>query len=153
MDALTPTYPRAMPSPGNGMPPENRLDMPVQSFTRWLKSQERPLVAPERARAPWAARAFVFGGAALLTAYGAHEMYQVVSVSRTTVLQWVLLALFTINFSWIALAFTSGLIGFLTLLVRRKPAPARVAQGAHGRFDAGLQRGDRAHLRGAANDL
>src|SRR3954453_11621200 len=123
MDALTPTYPRAMPSPGAGMPPENRLDMPVQSFTRWSKAQERPLGAPERARAPWAARAFVFGGAALLTAYGAHEMYQVVSVSRTTALQWVLLALFTINFSWIALAFTSGLLGFLALLTRRNRLP------------------------------
>ena len=51
-------------------------------------------------------------------------MYQVVSVSRTTVLQWVLLALFTLNFSWIALAFTSGLLGFLALLMRRKPASA-----------------------------
>src|SRR3954452_9103811 len=123
LDALTPAHPLSAPLREASLPPENRLEMPVQSLVHWSNAEERPLAAPERARAPWLARMFVFGGAALLTAYGAHEMYQVVSVSRTTVLQWVLLALFTINFSWIALAFTSGLIGFLALLARRKPAP------------------------------
>src|SRR5215210_5071211 len=124
LDALKPAHmPMAAPSREPGMPPEHRLDMPVQSLAHWSKSEERPLAAPERARAPWLARAFVFGGAALLTAYGAYEMYQVVSVSRTTALQWVLLALFTLNFSWIALAFTSGLLGFLALVVRRNRLP------------------------------
>src|SRR5215210_5689622 len=124
LDALKPAHmPMAAPSREPGMPPEHRLDMPVQSLAHWSKSEERPLAAPERARAPWLARAFVFGGAALLTAYGAYEMYQVVSVSRTTALQWVLLALFTMNFSWIALAFTSGLLGFLVLVVRRNGLP------------------------------
>jgi membrane glycosyltransferase len=110
------------------MPPESRLAMPVQSLRRWSSAEERPLVSPESRRRPWAARAFVFGGAALLTAYGAFEMYQVVSVSRTTVLQYVLLALFTLNFSWIALAFTSALLGFLTLLRRPAlgPPPSRL---------------------------
>lgn len=74
---------------------------------------------------PWAARFAVFAGALALTAYGASEMYAVVSVSRTTFLQYVLLALFTINFSWIALAFTSGLVGFLVLLFRRGALPPR----------------------------
>jgi membrane glycosyltransferase len=63
---------------------------------------------------------FVFGGALLLTAYGAYEMYAVVSVSGTTTLQYVLLGLFTINFSWIALAFTSAVLGFLTLAFWRR---------------------------------
>jgi membrane glycosyltransferase len=74
------------------------------------------------------ARAFVFGGAALLTAYGAREMYEVVSVSRTTLLQYGLLALFTLNFSWIALAFTSALLGFFALLFGwAKQAPKTIA--------------------------
>jgi len=102
------------------MPPESRLDMPTQSLRRWSRTQERRLVAPHLMRTPWLARLFVFGGALLLTAYGASEMYQVVSVSRTTVLQWLLLLLFTINFSWIALAFTSALVGFLALLASPK---------------------------------
>jgi membrane glycosyltransferase len=90
--------------------------MPTQSLHRWSAAGERSFQARHLYRIPWLARAFVFGGALLLTAYGAYEMYQVVSVSRTTVLQWVLLALFTINFSWIALAFTSALLGFAVLL-------------------------------------
>src|SRR3954464_10554921 len=108
LDALTPAHPLSAPLREASLPPEHRLEMPVQSLLHWSNAEERPLAAPERARAPWLARMFVsrapwlarmfvFGGAALLTAYGAHEMYQVVSVSRTTVLQWVLLALFTLN--------------------------------------------------------
>ncbi len=123
LDALTPAHPLSAPLREASLPPEHRLEMPVQSLLHWSKAEERPLAAPERARAPWLARMFVFGGAALLTAYGAREMYQVVSVSRTTVLQWVLLALFTLNFSWIALAFTSGLLGFLALLMGRNRLP------------------------------
>ena len=104
------------------MPPENRLDMPTQSLRRWSSKQERAFVAPDLYRVPILQRLFVFGGALILTGYGAYEMYQVVSVSRTTVLQWLLLALFTLNFSWIALAFTSALLGFAVLLRRpRQP--------------------------------
>ncbi|KMO41698.1 glucosyltransferase [Methylobacterium variabile] len=99
------------------VPPEAPLAMPVQDLRQWSEAQEHRV--PGR-RAPWAARAFVFGGGALLTAYGAVQMYEVVSVAgSTTWLQWLLLALFTLNFSWIALAFTSGLLGFLALLRER----------------------------------
>ena len=100
-------------------PPENRLQMPVQSFRRWKSSDRRKPTLPEMWKTPWLKRLFVFGGGMLLTAYGAWEMYSVVSVSRTTSLQYALLALFTINFSWIALAFTSALLGFFGLLFGR----------------------------------
>ncbi|PXW57229.1 membrane glycosyltransferase [Chelatococcus asaccharovorans] len=106
--------------PTDPLPPEKRLAMPTQSLRAWSPRDRRRFVAPHRIRAPWLARILVFGGAAALTGYGAWEMYQVVSVSRTTVLQWVLLVLFTINFSWIALAFTSALLGFATLLFARR---------------------------------
>jgi membrane glycosyltransferase len=129
LDALTRTDHAALADPpartvDPAMPPENRLDMPVQSLRRWSGAEERRLSAPHLYRVPWLARLFVFGGAAALTAYGAWEMYQVVSVSRTTALQYVLLVLFTINFSWIALAFTSALLGFLALLRRPRPPEA-----------------------------
>jgi membrane glycosyltransferase len=110
------------------VPPENRLDMPTQSLRRWSKQDERMPTVPHAFRTPWLARLAVFGGALLLTAYGANEMYQVVSVTRTTVLQYVLLALFTLNFSWIAVAFTSALLGFFVLLKRpRLPASLPVS--------------------------
>jgi membrane glycosyltransferase len=122
VDALRPIEIEAPPAarPAPATPRESPLEMPVQSLSRWSGAEERRLVASDPYRAPWLARLFVFGGGAGLTAYGAYEMYEVVSVSRTTVLQYVLLALFTINFSWIALAFTSALLGFFALL--RGPA-------------------------------
>ncbi|MDB5592940.1 glucans biosynthesis glucosyltransferase MdoH [Enterovirga sp.] len=118
--------PAAAPSPPAlepHLPPENRLAMPTQSLADWSAADRVAASRRQAARSTWLARAFVFGGAALLTAYGAREMYYVVSVSRTTVLQYVLLALFVVNFSWIALAFTSAVLGFVKLLVTRRPEP------------------------------
>ncbi len=128
MDALRPieiakAAPAPTLAPGPAMPPETPLAMPVQELSRWSHAEERRPVASDPYHAPWLARLFVFAGAAALTAYGAYEMYQVVSVSRTTVLQWLLLLLFTVNFSWIALAFTSGLLGFVSLLRRPRRLP------------------------------
>src|SRR3954454_8268804 len=128
MDALRPieiatAAPAPILAPGPAMPPESPLAMPVQALSRWSRAEERQPAASDPYRAPWLARVFVFAGAAALTAYGGYEMYQVVSVSRTTVLQWLLLLLFTVNFSWIALAFTSGLLGFVSLLRRPRRLP------------------------------
>lgn len=94
--------------------------MPTQSLRRWSTADERKRVGPWKT--PWLSRLLVFGSALLLTAYGAREMYEVVSVSRTTALQYVLLVLFTVNFSWIALAFTSAILGFVVLLFKRGKA-------------------------------
>jgi membrane glycosyltransferase len=105
------------------LPPEKRLEMPTQHLRRWSASQERESVQRHPRLGTWLARLFVFGGGLLLTAYGTYEMYQVVSVSRTTILQWALVALFTVNFSWIAIAFTSALLGFLALLRKPRLAP------------------------------
>ena len=102
------------------LPPENRLAMPVQSLRQFSASEVRKPVNPYRP--PYFARLFVFGAGLALTGWGAYEMYRVVSVSSVTILQWALLALFTLNFSWIAVAFTSAIVGFAAEL-RRKPAP------------------------------
>ncbi|MBB3902813.1 glucans biosynthesis glucosyltransferase MdoH [Methylobacterium brachythecii] len=103
------------------MPPEAPLAMPVQDLGRWDPSARRVPSRPELR--PWAARAFVFGGAVALTAYGTWQMYEVISVSGgATALQYVLLGLFTLTFSWIALAFTASILGFLALLRNRRTA-------------------------------
>ncbi len=122
--SLAAAAPVAFPAPFRpAMPPEAPLPMPVQSLEAWDPAAgHRPAMRHPR---PWLARLFVFGAAFLLTVYGALQMYEVVSVSGgTTALQYVLLALFTLNFSWIALAFTGAILGFLVLL-RRPEAPAR----------------------------
>ena len=121
---------RLRPSPTSegaaepALPPENRLAMPVQSLTAWPEDSQAASRARSSQPSPWAARLFVFAGALAITLYGANEMYAVVSVSRTTALQYVLLALFVVNFSWIALAFTSAILGFGVLALRRGPAAA-----------------------------
>jgi membrane glycosyltransferase len=137
MDALTAMNEMVVPDqpgeasvlPAPAVPPERRLEMPQQSFRRWRESDRRPVTNTAHARSPWFIRLLVFGGALAVTAYGAREMYQVVSISGTTLLQYVLLVLFTVNFSWIAIAFSSSVVGFAALLWRRKPRtmPDRLA--------------------------
>ena len=52
-------------------------------------------------------------------------MYQVVDVGGVTTLKWALLALFVLNFSWIALSFASAVVGFVALLSQRRPPACR----------------------------
>ncbi len=106
------------------MPAEAPLAMPIQRLSRFDRRGRRAWLAGI-GFAPWIARAAVFGGGLALTAYGIEEMYGVVDVGGVTVLEWVLLALFTANFSWIALAFASAVVGFVWLLFFA-PAPPGV---------------------------
>jgi membrane glycosyltransferase len=119
MDSVT--EPPAPPLPST--PVDAPLAMPVQSLTRFSRRERRPWAAPSLAYTPWATRLFVFGGALALTFYGAYQMYRVVEVGVITLLEWVLVVLFVANFSWIAVAFTSGVIGFAWLLFRA-PVPS-----------------------------
>ncbi len=102
------------------MPVESRLAMPVQSFERWSKKDRYSWRDPDKAYTPWLARFFIFGGGLAVTAVGIWEMYAVVAVGGVTVLEWGLLILFALNFSWIALAFSSAVVGFVSLLRRGK---------------------------------
>ncbi|ARN83558.1 glucan biosynthesis glucosyltransferase H [Methylocystis bryophila] len=128
-------------------PVENRLSMPAQNIFKFdsrsrrrrppsddsrrgggRNGEEAP--AQPAAANPWLARFVAFGGGAALTAYGGHEMYRVVDVGGVTMLKWALLALFILNFSWIALSFTSAVVGFVVLLRRRAapPTPTRLRE-------------------------
>jgi membrane glycosyltransferase len=110
------------------MPPRRPLEMPIQSFSRY----DKPVTAQARSRASgWRvqlARLAVFGGALALTVYGAHEMYGVVAVGGVTALEWGLVILFVINFSWISLALTNAVLGLLAMLLNRgKPLAAELS--------------------------
>jgi membrane glycosyltransferase len=122
MDSLTrPTV--AAPA----TPREAPLAMPAQSLRRFSRAERRGWAAPRLARRPWLARLFIFGGAAALTLYGAREMYGVVEVGEVTPLEWALVVLFVVNFYWIALAFTSSVIGF-GWLSAKAPRPGPLPQ-------------------------
>ncbi|MBV9393343.1 MAG: glycosyltransferase, partial [Methylobacteriaceae bacterium] len=107
-------------SPVANMPAEAPLDMPVQSLSHFDRRKRRSDARARFAFGTWVARLAVFGGGLALTIYGAHEMYKVVEVGGVTPLKWALLILFVGNFSWISVAFTAGVVGFLWLLINRR---------------------------------
>ncbi len=129
MDGLTLMSADARPrdlgaSLGASMPGLAPLAMPKQSFRRFSRSDRRPLVDPDAARAPILTRFIVFGGAFALTAYGAYQMIKVVGVGTTTALEWIMVVLFVLTFSWVTLSFTTSVVGFIWLLAhwrRREP--------------------------------
>ena len=111
---------------GASMPGFAPLAMPAQSFWRFSRRNRRQLAAPRLAGPPILTRLAVFGGAVALTAYGADQMFRVVSIGAITPLEWVIAVLFVITFSWITLSFTASIAGFVWLLAHRgpgKPAP------------------------------
>ncbi|BDV35270.1 glucans biosynthesis glucosyltransferase MdoH [Methylocystis iwaonis] len=130
MDTLTLTpVDSAQPAPAfkdpAAAPPtpiENRLAMPAQNLFKFEQRQRRKLYAPSLWRTPWLARLVTFGGGLALTVYGGWQMYKVIDVGGVTTLKWALLALFILNFSWIALSFASCVVGFVALLSRRASA-------------------------------
>lgn len=71
------------------------------------------------------ARLFVLGITVSLSVYGVSEMYGVLSTNIVTGLQWLFLVLFSVNFIWIAFAFSQALLGFM---VRIKPRLIRAKQ-------------------------
>ncbi len=84
-------------------------------------------------------RAFVLGGAAVLTVLAAREMYLVLDVGGVTLLEYLVLCLFVVLFAWIGFAFTNALLGFVSLLRGRGgqlgiaadgPLPALAARSA-----------------------
>ena len=104
MDVLPPGF-RALPD-------EAPLAMPVQDLHAAPGHAPRPATRPAGIMGR---RAFVIGGAVLLTLYASYEMYWVLG-GAATVLGWTVLALFVVLFAWIALAFTSALGGLWSTL-------------------------------------
>src|SRR5271165_4352540 len=102
---------------GASMPGYAPLAMPTQSFRKFSKGERRAWINPQRAASPILARLGVFGGALALTIYGAFQMYKVVGVGTTTALEWVMVVLFVLTFSWVTLAFTASVVGFVWLIV------------------------------------
>ena len=84
-DEPTPPVAREEPALAPAMPREAPLAMPVQSLYRFSRRSRRRWIHARQPHAVRLARLVAFGGALLLTAYGAREMYGVVSVGQITV--------------------------------------------------------------------
>ncbi|MFT6899649.1 MAG: membrane glycosyltransferase [Paraglaciecola sp.] len=72
------------------------------------------------------ARLFVLIVTAGLSVYGISEMYLVLNTNKITSLQMVFLVLFSINFIWMAFAFSQALLGFLLHLKPRLNKPSEI---------------------------
>ncbi|MFT7053022.1 MAG: membrane glycosyltransferase [Psychromonas sp.] len=72
------------------------------------------------------ARLFVFAVTVGLSFYGITEMYYVLTTNTITSLQLVFLVLFSINFIWMAFAFSQALLGFLLHLKPRLIKPCEI---------------------------
>lgn len=114
MDALTAGVGSG---PHPALPAEAPLDMPVQSLRQRPSRSHGPSRLPSAPRGIVFRRLLVIGGAVLMTAAAANEMYKVLTGTGTlTVLAVVVLLLFVALFAWIALAFTSAICGFVSML-------------------------------------
>ena len=124
MDALTDRPAAPSLRERQAMPAAAPLAMPAQSLRRWRDDERRRLLAPDLWRTPWFSRLIAFGGMTAITVAGGWQMYKVVEAGGVTLLEWAFLAFFVVNFSWIALAFTTGILGLGHLLrhgLNRKP--------------------------------
>ena len=67
-------------------------------------------------------RAWLFTCLALaITAYGVWIMFDILNSNGMTLLEYALLALFSVTFAWIVTAFCSGCMGFILQLLRIDP--------------------------------
>lgn len=95
------------------LPVEKRTSaFPTQDLWHFDKSTRRK-VRPDRAA--FFRRAFIFLGAAGITAYLTRELYFVMEVGGYTVLEMVLIGLFVLNVAWLSLSFMTALAGFIVV--------------------------------------
>jgi len=90
------------------LPPAAPLSMPAQSLR--LDSPAAPC-APLQASRPALIRVCVFGATLVATAAAAWTMARVFSPGGVTAIETLLIAMFALNFVWIALTFWTGLTG------------------------------------------
>jgi membrane glycosyltransferase len=120
-------FPRVRPQPA-GVPTETSGAMPPQDYWRWQRQDTRKWSHSKAHSHVWR-RAVVLCGALALIVWAIRQMFLVLSVGDMTRLEYVVLVLFSINFAWIALSFSSATAGIIDLLSRRfrriKPEESR----------------------------
>jgi membrane glycosyltransferase len=98
------------------LPHEARLVMPTQALRVAPARPPRPSTSPN---AIWLRRLVVIGSATVLSIVATYEMYLVLGANVFTPLTVFMLALFLALFAWIALSFTSAILGFVSLIAGR----------------------------------
>ncbi|MFP8967033.1 glucans biosynthesis glucosyltransferase MdoH [Pokkaliibacter sp. CJK22405] len=120
--ALDVNLPHAEP----GTPEETPGAMPPQNLRQFGKEQRRKSVNPRGVKSSAWRRLLVLGSALAISVYGINEMYGVISLAEITFIQYVILGLFALTFSWITVAFSSSIIGFLCVVMRANRPYSRI---------------------------
>ncbi|MCG4260078.1 glucans biosynthesis glucosyltransferase MdoH [Acetobacter senegalensis] len=105
-------------TPFQALPPESPLNMPVQDLHAAPDFEGRPRIPVTSPRTVALRRLAVLGSAIALTGYGAWRTHKVLDANGVSILGMIMLVLFVALFMWIALAFTSALAGFVSLVTR-----------------------------------
>ncbi|WP_119388028.1 glucans biosynthesis glucosyltransferase MdoH [Taklimakanibacter lacteus] len=105
------------PAKDDSLPPESRLEMPVQDLRHWPPGGALP--AGRSHPSIHVCRWFVFSATLALTGLGTYEIYQVISPADITWLQVIFAGLFAVTFAWISFACASAVLGFLCLRRQR----------------------------------
>ncbi|MGB5446254.1 MAG: glucan biosynthesis glucosyltransferase H, partial [Psychromonas sp.] len=122
-----------MPPVESGMPVEHPGEMPVQSLRRFNAKSRRSPVNPDGCRSFALRRWLVLGTALLLSIWGINEMRTVLAVGDMTFVEYLVLVLFGLTFSWITVAFSGSIVGFFLVIRQRRRAPARLNTPLTGR--------------------
>lgn len=101
-----------IPDDFRALPEEAPLPMPAQPLhaagARTIPATSPPRIGPRRVA--------VIGGAIAITGAAAYQMYRVLATNGLTAPGAVMVLLFVLLFGWIALAFTSAVAGFVSVL-------------------------------------
>jgi membrane glycosyltransferase len=103
----------------SGMPDECPGEMPVQSLRQFSSDAKRQPVNPNGCRSHSWRRWLVLGTAVLLSLWGINEMRAVLAVGEMTFVEYLVLVLFSLTFSWITVAFSGSIVGFFYVLAQR----------------------------------
>ncbi len=122
MDGVTPEpfAGGAAASPLPGMPRPLPTAVLPQRLDAFDPTQRRRLARPAAASRTLP-RLVVFGLTLAITAFGGYQMSRALSLGGVTGLTLLVLALFVLNFAWIAFAFVNALVGTVLTLARRRP--------------------------------
>src|SRR6476659_2673672 len=100
------------------LPPEAPLEMVEQSLRMCQATEPTEPRFPTAPRLVLLRRVLIIGGAIALTALAAYQMYLVLTVNGTTLLQAIVLGLYVVLFAWIAFSFMTVTIGFFAYVFR-----------------------------------
>ncbi|MFT8895816.1 MAG: glucans biosynthesis glucosyltransferase MdoH [Acetobacter sp.] len=102
----------------HALPPEAPMPMETQDLHAAPDLHGREPVSPTEPPLVWLRRLAVIGSALALTLYGAYQTHLVLDANGFSVLGVIMEVLFILLFTWIALAFTSSVAGFWSLLTK-----------------------------------